>query len=444
MPPEIRDLLPSINSGPIFGLPFEIMSEVFFHCLPGTPISPNKSHAPLLLGQICSGWRDIALKTPILWASLAIHRTSTAGVSLLTDLWLSRARGYPLLIHVHDHEGDEDTNRELFFETICRRSSQWQDVALSVPFNALSRLWLEGPLPMLERLAIGSHVSVQPIQPITGFSDAPLLREVHLALDDFGSVTPRAIVLPWVQLTRFTGDLLSIQECLYVLEKASSLVECNFYACIGGQPSVTALQPLPLITRLRLDGNQQRNLMDVLHYLTLPTLEFLELRNSPPLAEHPTNAEFALGVLRSFLSRSSCPLRELHLVTGNALNALLFHCFGLMPSLEILDIIYSNVAIGTATLKWLHTSLNIFPRLKSLSMHYTVTESIPYDDAVIAMLFSRSNTTNNRGTAQLERFKLSWTGFHVPYPDAQILDRFKVLVGRGMQVHLGPSDASWI
>ncbi|KAJ7118739.1 hypothetical protein C8R44DRAFT_737651 [Mycena epipterygia] len=312
MPPDIQNLPNTSETCPVFGLPFEIMSEVFLHCLPDAHTGPDKSDAPLLLGRICREWRDVALTTPILWASLSIHRTDVTGVVLI-ELWLSRARGYPLSIHINDPDGgDETANQEMIFDTICRHSSQWRDVVLSLPFTTLSRLRLEGPLPVLERLVIGSEASVDEIEPITGFSDAPLLREVHLALDDIGSVKPRTIVLPWAQLTSFTGYLLSIDESLYVLHEASSLVECNFHDCIGGRPDLDILPPLPLITKLRLQGNFQRNVVDLLHYLTLPALESLELRLTKvsDVSEYTEDIDFAMRTLLSFLSRSSPPLRE--------------------------------------------------------------------------------------------------------------------------------------
>ncbi|KAJ7826724.1 hypothetical protein B0H13DRAFT_1452924, partial [Mycena leptocephala] len=47
---------------PIFTLPSEIISRVFVQCLPSHGcVRPSPVTAPLLLGQICRDWRDIAL-----------------------------------------------------------------------------------------------------------------------------------------------------------------------------------------------------------------------------------------------------------------------------------------------------------------------------------------------------------------------------------------------
>jgi hypothetical protein len=49
---------------PIFTLPSEIISRVFVQCLPSHGcVRPSPVTAPLLLGQICRDWRDIALSS---------------------------------------------------------------------------------------------------------------------------------------------------------------------------------------------------------------------------------------------------------------------------------------------------------------------------------------------------------------------------------------------
>ncbi|KAF8217141.1 hypothetical protein K438DRAFT_1496969, partial [Mycena galopus ATCC 62051] len=58
---------------PIFTIPVEIISEIFLHCLPAPSlpaadaVHPSTTLAPLLLGQICRMWREIAYHNPRLW-----------------------------------------------------------------------------------------------------------------------------------------------------------------------------------------------------------------------------------------------------------------------------------------------------------------------------------------------------------------------------------------
>ncbi|KAJ7194315.1 hypothetical protein GGX14DRAFT_378075, partial [Mycena pura] len=48
----------------------EILAHIFVYCLPHGRIRPSPRTAPLVLGQICRRWRDVALSTGRLWSSL--------------------------------------------------------------------------------------------------------------------------------------------------------------------------------------------------------------------------------------------------------------------------------------------------------------------------------------------------------------------------------------
>lgn len=59
---------------PIRRIPDDVLREIMMQCLPTeAPPSHITTHtAPVLLTHICSRWRDIALSTPRLWASLCV------------------------------------------------------------------------------------------------------------------------------------------------------------------------------------------------------------------------------------------------------------------------------------------------------------------------------------------------------------------------------------
>ncbi|KAJ7170849.1 hypothetical protein C8R43DRAFT_68971 [Mycena crocata] len=65
---------------PILSLPPEITSYIFLHCLAPIPddgydleARPDLLAAPLLLLQVCSSWRSVAISTPRLWTRLYIN-----------------------------------------------------------------------------------------------------------------------------------------------------------------------------------------------------------------------------------------------------------------------------------------------------------------------------------------------------------------------------------
>ncbi|KAJ6593438.1 hypothetical protein B0H19DRAFT_919720, partial [Mycena capillaripes] len=65
-----RDRLANHTSAIKYGrqVPVEVLEVVFQFCLPHTDyVVPDPLQAPLLLCQICSSWRAVALVTPSLW-----------------------------------------------------------------------------------------------------------------------------------------------------------------------------------------------------------------------------------------------------------------------------------------------------------------------------------------------------------------------------------------
>ena len=52
---------------PIRRLPTEILSEIFRTLPRGPEVEASISNSPLLLTQVCSRWRDVAISTPQLW-----------------------------------------------------------------------------------------------------------------------------------------------------------------------------------------------------------------------------------------------------------------------------------------------------------------------------------------------------------------------------------------
>jgi hypothetical protein len=65
-----------LTGSPISNVPYEILQEIFTHCLPQYPLhhlQPDTTIAPILLCHICSSWRMAALASPTLWAHLCYH-----------------------------------------------------------------------------------------------------------------------------------------------------------------------------------------------------------------------------------------------------------------------------------------------------------------------------------------------------------------------------------
>ncbi|KAJ7639162.1 hypothetical protein FB45DRAFT_827949 [Roridomyces roridus] len=145
----------------ISSLPPEIMSAIFIRCLPTVRKgrdAVNIAEVPLLLSQVCSHWRQIALSAPTLWKDLDIRleyfeRKQAAN---MVETWLARARNCPLSVTFQGstrHLVDSESTR--FFEMFCRHASAMKSLRLE---NIDTGDWkrMEEPIefPLLRNLTI--------------------------------------------------------------------------------------------------------------------------------------------------------------------------------------------------------------------------------------------------------------------------------------------------
>ncbi|KAJ7306940.1 hypothetical protein DFH08DRAFT_901411 [Mycena albidolilacea] len=294
----------------VLDLPSEVTSEIFLRCLPDAPSVPSSLTAPLLLLKICKRWRDIALRTPALWASFAVHSGSGRAFGIMGSdhlpKWLQRAGAAPLNLRLTYQGHGSPSFPDGFFQ-IFDHASQWRRVHLAVPFGCFSQPRvqeaLRGTFTSLEELSLNPRPPITSMgwryisdTPLTLFAKAPKLRVVSLI-----SLPLSSVVLPWEQLTGLTAYGLDLEEALSVLQLCPILAHYRL-AQVGRvsrrTPSLSPLPPLPHLKTLHLDEYSSDHL---LRYLTLPGLTTLSL---------PPNADDA----SSYFSRlSPTGLRKLHL-----------------------------------------------------------------------------------------------------------------------------------
>ncbi|KAJ7113079.1 hypothetical protein C8R44DRAFT_631482, partial [Mycena epipterygia] len=88
---------------PVDTLPNEIISEIFVNFIPPYPNAPPMGgiFSPVVLGQICRRWREIAFSTPSLWRAIKIDFEQATALDEQADLletWLLRSKDCPLSI----------------------------------------------------------------------------------------------------------------------------------------------------------------------------------------------------------------------------------------------------------------------------------------------------------------------------------------------------------
>ncbi|KAF9526663.1 hypothetical protein CPB83DRAFT_857591 [Crepidotus variabilis] len=253
-------------------LPQELLSEIFIACLP----PPNEidqhirdpSSPPLLLCQVCSTWRTVAIKTHQLWTYLhiwVIHLirdnsltsldTSYAAESQLVDLWGSRQGALPSSIFFQGVKADrrvEDENKHLtFFGDILSHLavvSCQLFAALEVSFRDIELVverMIEGEFPNLEFLAMSGpylHLvedsGAAPVyrKTVTSIKIAPNLKRIYLNMHPLYRIIGDADVMSkfhWERVTHlafaFHSDLdinlwyFLLRECISLTHLTASL-----------------------------------------------------------------------------------------------------------------------------------------------------------------------------------------------------------------------------
>ncbi|KAF7352418.1 F-box domain-containing protein [Mycena venus] len=317
---------------PVLTLPPEIISDIFVHCLPDKRQLDivNPTEAPLLLTQICGLWRKIAISTPELWTSFDLD-VGWPEPNLLDvgKTWLERARERPISVKLSSCGLLSDIHHiDRFMTALWGRSRGIRELELKIAVEDFDVI--DTPVPghnfrtlqfrKLQKLSVclqeGLGGPAIDRGPLSLFRDAPTLSEVLIS-----EVPSSLITLPWAQLTRFTGEVYTIAECLEALRLMPNLMHCAF-AALEFSPSSSPrsfsqwnvavdvdpqsfthpnVQHLELFSS-RSDSGLLANSACILAFLTLPALHSLEIRDVK---------DFDKMVLDLFLSRSSSPLRTL-------------------------------------------------------------------------------------------------------------------------------------
>ncbi|KAJ6582806.1 hypothetical protein B0H10DRAFT_1962384 [Mycena sp. CBHHK59/15] len=219
------------------------------------------------LGHICSGWRRLALSTPILWSSIHCNTREYAEPSIircgeLVQAWLDRSRDCPLSISNHKFAATRTTWIEELLLRVSRRLRHLDLVAHLREIPTLLKLGGDD-LPILESIQLGANIGERDLDlwnNVTVFQ-IPSLRKVKL--EAIGDV--RTLPLPWSQLTELglgcivpwgtdESGSLNLRNGLELLRGCPTLVQCCL-TITSGPPLVTGgtnQPPLSVSVRLQV------------------------------------------------------------------------------------------------------------------------------------------------------------------------------------------------
>ncbi|KAJ7602843.1 hypothetical protein DFH06DRAFT_1115499 [Mycena polygramma] len=299
---------------PVLTLPPEIVARFFVACLPdhGDAVRPCRDTAPLLLTQICRQWREIAITTCTLWASLDIVlRTNpmTDEVRLL-ETWFLRAKKTPLSITLSSQSSHSEILKPVL-SLLSSAAGQLHSLGLFIPHEAFRLFGCDGlAFPNLRCLSVSSG----PDNTLANFSVAPSLTELSLYHEP-GSL-PRSYPL----LTSLTLEDVSFTTMSDILRSCPRLLHLEVDIIRNPLAPHGPAPPTPLLESLILRG------LDLSPF-TLPRLRRLQL---------DPNNERVVPLLPAFVARSFCALEHLYLPFIET--AELAACLRSVPSLTSLSI----------------------------------------------------------------------------------------------------------
>ncbi|KAJ6537855.1 hypothetical protein B0H19DRAFT_1181055 [Mycena capillaripes] len=283
---------------PMRRLPEDVIRAIFIACMPSkrnAVMSPEDT--PLLLCQICSSWRQIALATPLLWASLHIV-VPVAKIDQLIQAvrsWLSRSGVLPLSISLVPSRAlrvRSATDEELLalLSSLVPLSGRWRRIRMIVrryrSFEPFAQFCPED-FPLLRTASVGTFLfyeedlSASPWQSLP-FLDAAGLRRLSIAYGYRFSELQK----PWAQLTHLNISgidhlwprTFQLQTALAILRQCRALQTCAMRVD-ESDPTLNTLTPvsLPYLWHLAMVNNMGESPADdFFKNLVLPKLRSLE------------------------------------------------------------------------------------------------------------------------------------------------------------------------
>ncbi|KAH6895028.1 hypothetical protein BKA70DRAFT_1319305 [Coprinopsis sp. MPI-PUGE-AT-0042] len=306
-----------------------------------TKCSMTPGESPLLLTHVCHRWRELAISSPSLWASVSINIPSYPSSHLahgplmrdateeeeellefedevgaaaaldivrsrwqraigrsteLVRLWLKRGRGYPLSVSVILNDKVVSSGVEAvgdLLSLICEHAPRWThlDLFCAGPFPGEFLSLTTARLTRLRSFSLNCRddMSVAPTFPPDSFTNATTLRQLCLH-------SPRAIfdtlVIQWGNITQLslsggpsTGVPCGItsSRALAILKNCPALVQCQLYLGDSFQGSLASTQApyrvlLPHLQRLVISESSQNS-------STRTFFDFLDMGMVPPPAE---------------------------------------------------------------------------------------------------------------------------------------------------------------
>ncbi|KAF8350990.1 hypothetical protein F5887DRAFT_189832 [Amanita rubescens] len=326
-------------------LPRDILAEVFVQCLPEVQLWPiicgsstkDVRVAPLLICNVCSTWRAVALATPRLWQTLflgfehAMPKSKVEEAVAMTHIWIKRSGALPLTLtlYVARHTGQNKALAKALVNAFFDYTSRWEHVGfyyLCIPLSQREHM------PCLRTLSICAYERSNQFP----FTSCPKLARIRWHLNSAVSSAP----LPWHQLTHiYLHHTPSTRDIIFVIRSCPKLTV--FESTLKDEVQESLPREIVVNKSLRkLEIFVSQTCNSLLKRLALPALTdiFIEL-----LDEFAVTHGFQKELLGLF-SRSKCKLNRMGLVNGGFDDEGLLECLKHDSCTALTDLRISEIA----------------------------------------------------------------------------------------------------
>ncbi|KAF8063429.1 hypothetical protein FPV67DRAFT_243486 [Lyophyllum atratum] len=432
---------------PMLSLPIELCSEIFTTCFPPT-WETEGTESPLLLGQVCTAWRNLAWTMPWLWNNIYLNvtRPTSNHVDLLEE-WIARSSNLPLSIHLKLRPEGANINMHdvtHIMDAVARCSKRWRTVKFDVPFFFPADPYFSNLIPKKFPLLTSAAIQVEDVAtPMDMFLLAPHLRDVQLL-----GFPHNSFDLRWDHITRLRLNPTTVQQCLELLRTAPNLTHCIFENITRSD----VVNPTPILA-------PSLQSLEVISFTNTPISELLDtirIPNALDLSFHVTGNTFPHWSFISLMVRSSCVLERLSLNAVRISEWQLWECLQAIPSLLSLHLtdlerITNDTirVINPQNIALLRSQRYILPALREFAYSGAAEVNVL---ATANMLYARWMGVGAEGTvgsldrvAQLQSFKFKTIAQAVfEAGDQDQLDHMKQLVKEGMIIELETREGRWI
>ncbi|KAG6887446.1 hypothetical protein C0992_012215 [Termitomyces sp. T32_za158] len=386
-PAAVTDTAVSTLSAPVevYGLktlPNELLCKIFWHCTSNyIPISANGRSTPLILSQVSSKWRSVALSYPWLWNEISIDYGDWSKMPRLArhaHSHLGRSGNLPISIYtsgtIHPYsQGPADTNA--IRELVSPYAPRIRHITLAFPLDWMNKFLRNTAsiqeVQSLESIRLVYHPTEGSDELLDNnlFMHAPNLRKVELEyVSEVGwkYLSPNTVHLPWSQIEElnlihivaspsYLQNILvqcgSLQKCTLSIIKVAEDLPDQFHFLFHHPPPLNHVY-LSSIKHLTLHNPKN---FDYIKYLTglrihFPSLEHFGITTG---GDSRNGRQWSHTQFMQVIAENTVPLRSVstpaHISEGDIESIM-----GEVPSLVELDVSRGSSISETTVRLMLH------------------------------------------------------------------------------------------